>query len=235
MNNGEYEDSELVKKIKSYGILTEYEDIELVKKIKSYGTLIVNDISIQGDIFYRIAYVNKRDKMTVENLKNECVIEFRLHDGKEVNIFNYDTFINKIYEEEDYDNIGDNLVFYDNFVKTMDVNGLIYENEIILKCSYINVWFKYPMHDRDVTFKIMADNTIDGFTMKELVLKVMQRYHMLVFMWQNYDIKQGIINPGVKNCFQPFMYDCDWLMNGVVGLEYNKEKDIWMVMLNDIH
>jgi len=232
-----YEDSELVKKIKSYGILTE-EDISIQGGFIKFKGGIGVEMPGDRDFWYSNTYAGKRDEITVVGLQDNCILEFRLHDDciLEVPAFNYDMFINKIYNEA-YDNeeFGRNLVFYENFIKNMSVEGLIYENEVVLKCSYINVHFRYPMLQSDVTFKIMADNELDGFTMKELVLKVMQRYHMLVFMWQNYDIKNGIINPTSRNCFKPLVYESDWTMNAVTGLKYNKTNNTWMVMLLDIH
>lgn len=227
------QDSDLVKEIKSFNILTE-DDICVKNGWIHVGGSCGIDDKFQIDFWYKYAYQKKRDQITIDNLKNDCIIEFTMDTGKEVPVFNYDTFINKLYNDELSDEDSE-CILYEEFVKTMTVGKLVYDNEIILKCSYINVHFKYPMRQTDVTFKMMADNEMNGFTLNELALKVMQKYHMLVFMWQNYDLKQGIINPGVHNCFQPFMYECDWLMNGVTGLQYDKPTNTWEVLLIDYH
>jgi hypothetical protein len=128
----------------------------------------------------------------------------------------------------------------------MDNLGLMFENEIILKSSYANIHYGSPFFNSDVTFTLHADDEVEGFTMKELALKVMQRYHLLGFLYKNYNMDEGKIQSessetdlfttkpkSDKYCFRPVLYDSEIFDNGVMGVEYNKDKDHWTIMMYD--
>ena len=115
---------------------------------------------------------------------------------------------------------------------SLDNLGLLYEDEIILKSSYANVHFDYPNFKSYVTFSLHADNEMRGFTVKELALKMMQRYHLLYFLFDNYDMTKGKLFPDKKligdtrRCFRPCLFTGEWY-NGLKCICYDKEFDRW--------
>ena len=179
--------------------------------------------------------------------------------------FDYNTYHGLNENKEDKDISDDksddksddemNVLLYEKFVNNgmkVDNLGLLYENEIILKSSYANILFTYPVYRDSVVFTLTANNDVEGFTMKELVLKVMQRYHLLTFLCVNYNMAEGkIVNTEAetdnvpmkhlftnvpksdRDCFEPTLYTSEWTDNGVVQLKYHKDKDQWEVMLYD--
>jgi hypothetical protein len=193
---------------------------------------------ILRDFTYKLECAKKIDENTRNSLQDSVMINFILSD-EPVPKFNFETYFNQKTDDqydESYDD--DSILLYDTFIKnnmSVDNLSLVYENEVVLKCSYINVFFGHPNFAEQTTFRIVASDILKGFTMKELALKVMQKYHMLVFLYKNYDMEKGTIVtemlPFNDRCFRPCMYEGEWTDNGVSGLQYHKDVDYWEVIL----
>lgn len=187
------------------------EDSELITKIKSYGILDETDIKIEGGhittkgmssidtpwdrgFAYHTAFVKKQNTLTKVNLKHDQQIVF-LPTNDVLPTFSYeDNILNSINNDDVSSEEDTNYplvykAFLDNNMSVKNL-GLAYEEEVILKCSKINVLFDYP--NRQYTMmQITADDVMRGFTVGELALKVMQRYHMLYYLNFNYNLKEG--------------------------------------------
>ena len=127
----------------------------------------------------------------------------------------YDTW----EESEESDN---DYLYYEQFIKNNhSIKGLnlLYENEIILKSSYINILYMYPCYTPHTTFRITADNEMEGFTFGELALKAMQFYHLLFDLYKHYDVQKGIREDLAENdrdrYFRPVAYIGEWENNGL--------------------
>jgi hypothetical protein len=256
----EEDDSDFVKQIKSYGILDET-DISFKNGWIFSGGSIGRDCNFNRDFTYRQAYIKKRDNITKTNLQNKQKIYFILSNDlnghKDVPAFDYDNYHKEWEKEDDSTESSDDfsVLFYKTFIDNnmkMDNLGLMYENEIILKSSYANILFDSPIYRSSVVFTLHANDEIAGFTMKELSLKIMQRYHLIVFLYKNYNMEEGKlvdrtgemenipnkelftnIPKSGKYCFEPVLYESELYDNGVMGLEYCKEKEQWTVLLYD--
>lgn len=124
---------------------------------------------------------------------------------------------------------------YSSFVNTMELPSIIGGDDIVIKMSYINIYFDFPCVKDQPTFKITADNDELGFTRKELALKILQLFHMLYFLHKNYDMEKGIISDDITNkCFQPLIAEYDYESNSIYGIEHNGD-NIWKVLLVYIH
>jgi len=202
------------------------------------------DCDISRDFTYKWQYIQKRNKITKASLQDDQTISFILQGPnkryEQIPPFNYDNYMNTAQtslelntndeERDDYE-----MLLYQTFVDngmSVDNLGLVYENEIVLKCSYANILFSHPNFNSNTVFTIHADDEITGFTMKELALKTMQRYHLLFFLFQNYDMQKGIIvddntKPIDDCCFRPTLWKSEWSDNGLLNLVYNKNTDQW--------
>ena len=255
-------DSEMVKEIKTSGILTEEDIIENEKVIITPGSMGINCDTIK-DFTYKNAYIKKRDFINKTSLIDGQEIKFIL--GNQNITFNYNDYTNqpekikrvslinqykgthnsemnhneylqnkdKIndIESEESDN---NCLYYEQFIKNNhSIQGLnlLYENEIILKSSYINILYNYPCYTPKTTFHISADNEMEGFTFGELALKAMQFYHLLFDLYKHYDIQKGIRKELPDNdrerYFRSVAYIGEWEDNGLHSLKYHKETDTW--------
>jgi hypothetical protein len=235
-------------KVREY---SENDDSEFVKKIKSFGILDETDITFKGgyifgkdggfaldmnnfqrDFEYKSAYINKRDKITKESLKNDYYIDFVvLPNDKTMDDYNnYDS--DELFDDNIY------FITYEKFMQNnMKIDGLNLQNpdEIVLESSYCNVLYSYPGFDDKTAFTIKADDEITGFTRKELALKVMQRYHLLCYLFQNYDKESGCVvsqelaqqREERKIMFRSVMYETEWTDNGLKSLIYHKETNQW--------
>ena len=223
------DDSELVKKIKSFNVL---DDTDLTFKggyiFRKSGGFGLDD-PFSRDFEYKCAYINKRDANTKKDLQDKEQIDFILIP----NGLTIDDFENEDVDKEEF--ILEYQKFINNSMK-IDGLGLFQGDNIALNSSYCNVLYKYPMFQNHTVFTIQADDEITGFTKKELALKIMQRYHMLYFLSKNYDIEKGIITQndmGRKAIFRPVMYDDQWSDNGVLCLQYHKDLDQWEFICAD--
>lgn len=201
--------------------------------------------------------IDIRDQQTRNNLHDGQYISFQLN-VPNAKPFDYDKFLNTCYvipkktrslidlhknknnndnnkdlnyldssSEDDY-----NAIFHSTFVENnMSINGLglLYENEVVLKSSYIKILYDYPCKT-NATFHIKADNEVVGFTYGELALKSMQFFHMLYTLYKQYDLSSGcIVQSGDINnrCFDS-IFEYEWRDNGLDRLIYNKQNDEWV-------
>lgn len=175
------------------------------------------------------------DRYELEKLQNNYVIYFEQLNGDQMN-----SPIDRVMDYETDNDIDqgygiDYAVFVENKMKLPTLER---ENDIVIKMSYANIYFEDPCWNSKSTFKINSDNKI-GFTRKELALKVFQRFHMLYFLYKNYDMKKGIISnnviiPDRNRCFSPLM-EYDYLDNGIYGVQYDKIYNRWTILLINIH
>ncbi|QKF93719.1 hypothetical protein QKU48_gp0261 [Fadolivirus algeromassiliense] len=237
----ESDDSELVKTIKSYGILDDTDIIFKNGYMFTKGGSFSLDDDMNRDFTYKWEYIKKRDNITKTNLNDNQTISFLLQlpdkEYKELPPFNYETYManDNVSDEGDNDDENDyDMLLYKTFIDnqmSVDNLGLVYENEIVLKCSYANILYSYPNFNSNIVFTIHADDEIAGFTMKELALKAMQRYHLLYYLFKNYNMKSGEIiadnTSEFERCFRPTLWDSEWSDNGLLNLMYHKNTDQW--------
>jgi len=235
----ETDDSDFVKMIKSLNVLDE-DDITFkngyIFSKESPGSFGL-DCTMNRDFYYRITFTKKRDRLTKNSTDNKSTIDFiLLPEG---------TNIENVVDDE-YDGIpDDNVLFYDKFVNnnmSIDNLGLHVPDDIVLKSSYCNILFDYPVNYKEHTvFTVHANDEIVGFTRKELALKVMQRYHLMWYLCKNYDVEKGMIvsdelaKERKITIFESNFYTSDWTDNGVVSLIYKKETDQWIVNCYEYH
>lgn len=249
--NREYtedDDSDFVKKIKSFNIL---DSDDLVFKNgwilrKDGGCSVDNDHN--RDFEYKMAYIRKRDLVTKNILRDKDTIDFIVNNDMDNNTNNEIT--DDLNKECDNESVSGEFsgVMYEDFISAnMNINNinLINGDDIVLKSSYCNVLFSYPLFENTVVFRLVADDAIIGFSARELILKVMQRYHLLWFLCQQYDMENGTIIsedekkerlagwPKKNAPFRPVLYYSEWYGNGVMQLEYIKEYDQWDVIMVD--
>lgn len=169
--------------------------------------------------------VKERDQATRNSLNTGTKIKFSLISTSKTMSY---------YEE-------DSLLSYDKFIENdhqIDGLHLTDPDDVVLDSSYCNILFLHPIINEDTIFRVTCRDELKGFTRSELALYVMQRYHLLVYLYQNYDINKGKIVSGdelsvrKKVLYKPFMYEEDWTDNGVKSLQYNKDTDQWKVILN---
>lgn len=136
------------------------------------------------------ACIREQDNIAKENLEHGQQIRFISNKDLPIKI-------NKNDSEEESDKESDEdieypLVYWDFLNNSMSIQnlGLAYKDEVILKCSKIKLFFKYPNRQQTM-MEIVADDNMKGFTVGELALKVMQRYHMLYYINYNYNVKDG--------------------------------------------
>jgi len=176
------------------------------------------------DIEYN--YITNRDKEVKNKLENEHRINFYRNNLPESDD---DDYIN--YTEEKY-------LYYEEYVNNgMKVDGLNLDNpdEIALELSNIYVNFGQPINpNENIIFKITANDELKGFTYSELALKIMQRYHLIYFLFRNWDMEKGVIKETPTDdmkyrdeCFHPTCYVGEWIDNGLACLFYNKQSDFW--------
>lgn len=247
----ETDDSEFVKRIKSYGILDDEDIVFKNGYMFTKGGSFHLDDDMGRDFTYKWEFVKKRDNITKSELNDKQVISFMLMDPnkhyKNLLPFNYDNYMNgdvsmsEDAKESDNEDDDYEMLLYETFMNnglSIDNLGLVYENEVILKCSYANILFSYPNFNSNTAFTIHADDEICGFTFKELALKAMQKYHLLYFLFKNYDMEKGtLINENSDNtnhfntfenrCFRPTLWESEWTENGLLNLVYNKQTDQW--------
>lgn len=139
--------------------------------------------------------------------------------------------------DDDFDYEG---IYYEDFVaNNMQVQEIEGGNDIVIEANYIHIFFDTPCFSDQPTFTITTDNETIGFTRKELILKVMQLFHMLYYLYKNYDMENGTITTNDisydKKCFRPLLADYDYNDNGVVGLKYDKLYNRWNVLMINYH
>lgn len=170
--------------------------------------------------------IREQDKNTRQSLLSEQQIFFKRDSSKQ---FIYDKQYCEHYDSE---------IMYDEFINnpTLKDIGLLNKDQIVLKSSYIYILFNNPNFNSDTIFKLTADNELEGFTREELAVKIMQRYHLIYFLFKNYDMKKGIIKEvptdiDINNrsdiCFRPLLYETDYTINGLSYIIYDQEKDYW--------
>lgn len=212
-------DSDLVKQIKATGLLTSDDIIENENSIITPGSCSINSDYFRESA-YKHAYIKKRDESTTRELIDGYSIKFRLTDTNS-GIF-YKSFINNNHE--------------------ITGLGLLYENIIALKSSYIKIAYNKPCTSHRASFRINAVDCMDGFTFSELATVAMQYYHLLFDLYSKFDLKSGTMtlnwtdNDKLSNdrCFKPLTSRLEWENNGLDSLKYNKQNNTWeFVCLKD--
>lgn len=170
---------------------------------------------------YQKEYVRYRDKKFLSELDDGHYITFDDMNESECIILHQ---MNEECMDIDHDNIRG--ITYQAFInKTFRLEN---ENEVILPLSHINVHFSYPCSNDNVTFGIVADNPIRGFTRLELATKVMQRFHLLYYLFCNYSLEEGEINSSNSSAiFAPMTTTDEYTDNGLAGLSYDKKLNRW--------
>ena len=160
------------------------------------------------DFHYKYQYVKYHDKSVTGGLKNGDKISF-IDDSDESSDedsggIRYQSFISKIYKLNDPDTV-------------------------VLPCSYIDIHFNSPCWRDNVTFKIHAEDEMIGFTRLELMKAALERFHLLYYLFKNYNAEEGRINLNSSSCwFSPVLRVDEYSENGLKSLIYNKEKGYWI-------
>lgn len=215
----EFDDSDVVKKIKASGILDDdefsFKNGYIFPKSSSSFAL---DNTYNRNSYYKSAYIKKSDCITLNTLVDEETIDFILIDTNDDNVLEYQKFVNNDFK--------------------IDGLWLADPDDVVLKLSYCDVLFDYPCFDSKVVFTLHPTDKMIGFTRKELALSVMQKYHMLYYLSCNYSTAVGKVvddKTSIKredSVFRPIM-EYEWRDNGVLQLQYNKIKDQWCVIYED--
>ncbi len=196
---------------------------------KNIEVSIEHTRSLWQEIGQKIAFIKDRDSDTKNNTEDDISIDFILNP-------NGNSELPKLDDDDDIPT--ECVLLYETFVKnkmSIDGLGLINADDVVLKSSYCNILFNYPVNCREnIVFTIHADNDTIGFTRKELALKSMQKYHLMLYLYKNYDVEKGMIvsNELAKErkitMFSPSRYDDEWTDNGLLNLIYCKELDQWI-------
>ena len=190
---------------------------------------IDNIVSAIDQISSFIKIIHEHDNIELEQLQNNHIIYFNPV------ISNYVTNSNYSDDSDDENEGIDYKDFVDNNMQLPAIKG---KDEIVINMSYANIWFGFPCYGDSPVFKIKANNEKIGFTREELALKIFRRFHMLYFLYKNYDMEKGVISTEItesKQCFQPLCGEYDYCDNGIYGVEYNKTLDRWEVLCSYIH
>lgn len=176
------------------------------------------------------------DKEQFENINDNTSIYFEPFQSNYKSIkFHIDESDNG-EESQDIDGI-----YYDEFAKNMRIPELKNSNEVVIQMSYADISFEEICVDMMPIFRIHADNESFGFTRAELLTKLFEIYHMLYFIYKNYNMQNGLISANMNNvkwknrCFRPLIGDYDYESNGIYSLEFNKQRGIWIVQFLHYH
>ncbi|ARF11289.1 hypothetical protein Klosneuvirus_1_146 [Klosneuvirus KNV1] len=221
-------ESDLIKFIKQSGVIPEGSIKRTDNWISSYdenGKLEGSGIANAGSIelTYKLKYINCRDKKTIELLEDKQIISF------------IDESVPSITPtENDSSDDEDSGIRYKAY---MDKTYKLQDPDIIVHpCSYVNIHYDTPNWKEHATFRIPADDEIKGFTRHELMKKALERFHMLYYIFSNYNIDDGKVNPEKPSClFHPLLFINDYTDNGLRCLEYNKEKNYWVFECMEEH
>ena len=208
-------ESDLVKFVEESGVIPDG-IIELnnggITVYNEDGTLSSSGIASASsiDFHYKYQYLRYRDKNTIGKLKDKDKIPFA-DDAKssdksddESKGIRYQSFIENNYKLNDPD-------------------------KIIFPCSYIDIHFNSPCWKDHVTFRINAEDEMLGFRRLELMKRALERYHLLYYLFKNYNIEEGKINPeNPSYLFSPVLYSNEYTDNGLKSLIYNKELNYWV-------
>lgn len=132
-------------------------------------------------------------------------------------------------------------IYYAEFVKNMCIPELKNANDIVIEMGYADISFESFYFDMRPIFRIHANDEETGFKRGELLTKLFKIYHMMYFMYKNYNMETGSINATITNvhwenrCFKPLIGDCDYEANGIHYLEFNKQTKIWKLHPIEYH
>ncbi len=190
---------------------------------------IEHTTSLWQEIGKKMAFIKDRDENSKNNTDDNRSIDFILNP-------NGNNELPELNEDEDIPK--ECVLLYETFVNnnmSVDGLGLIGADDVVLQSSYCNILFNYPVNCREnIVFTIHADNDTVGFTKKELALKAMQKYHLMLYLYKNYDVEKGKIvsdelaKERKTTIFSPSRYDDEWTDNGLLNLIYCKEMDQWI-------
>lgn len=211
-------ETDLIKFIKQSGIIPEGQIKKEGDWISSYddnGKLEHSGIANAGaiELKYKLKYVKCRDKKTIEALNDKQEILFL---DETNNIPNNDDSSDNEYTGITYKS------FMDKTYKLQD------PDTIVLPCSYINIHFDHPCWQEHVTFRIPAEDEIKGFTRHEIMKRALERFHLIYYIFRNYNVEEGKMNSENPSClFHPVLWSDEYTTNGLHSLIYNKKHDYW--------
>lgn len=205
-----------------------------------------------------ITDIIEAEKAYIENLKDEIIIKFYVnYNDDTINHQEFvNEYLENKDHKECYHGFGDlieqddktyyNCVRYPEYIESLEPTNpckveIYNPDEIIYPKSHMIVHFgNYIMNS--VTFTIKAAEYDKGFTRKDLIDKVMKYYHMIYNINLHYNLDEGemysepllehngkthvgpIVNNQVFDLFFPLCPN-----NGICGLVYDKNKDMWIV------
>lgn len=213
-------ENDVIRFIRTSGVVPE-NAIEISHGcISSYdenGKMIQSGIANAGAIefVYKQQYERFRNKRTRDSLKDGDAIYFSDKNAPPP-------------EEDESSEEGElvNGLHYKAFMaKTFDLER---PDDIVLESSFIDIFYSNPCWKERVTFTIWADDPMKGFTRKELAIKAMQRFHLLYYLCDNYNMEEGKIDPERSTCsFSPVLYLNEYTDNGLYSLCYQIEEKRW--------
>lgn len=209
-------ETELIKFIKQSGVIPEGLIRRTGNSIASYdenGKLEHCGIANAGSVefTYRSKYLRCRDKKTKESLKDNDVIEFTKGE------------LDKTVENDSSDDEDSGITYKAFMEKTYKLKD---PDRLVLPCNYIRINYNYPCWREPVTFTIVADDEINGFTRVELMKKCLQRYHLLYYLSTNYNVDEGKISDKPSGLFSGMFNS--YTTNGIKSLRYSKERNYWI-------
>ena len=228
--HSESDDSDFIKKLKATGIVSADDFQWSGGYISGSHSVMLDDSKGKGRNFmYEWLYIERHDQQTRDQLLDKQFIRFDLGDQKEC--------IDIESDDEDDNESDTQYIRYDQFIQDgMNIPSLNGADDLVLACSRCNIHFDYPCFD-NVTYTIRAEDEVVGFTRKELALKIMQLYCMMVFVCKKYDKTTGQLYQSEPNppkfselMFGPVLGVSEWEDNGIRGITYDKEKNHWVCL-----
>jgi len=143
---------------------------------------------------------------------------------------------NKTYDDQRIVNgkIYANHIEYQSYIQSI-VSGsqpdeILDANKTVLKLSKIKLLFDYPFNN-PVMFTIRADDELVGFTLSELVDKIIKHYDLLIKINYNYNFNTLKFDDTIHNNFHS--PDTNDIRIGITGIQYNKKNDVWVVQYDN--
>lgn len=167
----------------------------------------------------KYAFIKERDSKTIENLLDGYEIRF-MKEGIE-------------YSDENDEITG---IRYSDFIVDFMVSGekLANPNDIVLASSVARLRYSSPGEGTE--FNIRADNEMIGFSRLELATKALKYFHLLYYLYSNFDIDKGqIVESGTEiksKIFSP-VFEYEYRDNGLSSLKYDKNKNVWNCIYMD--
>ena len=222
--HSENDDSDFIKKLKATGLISASDFKWVGGYIVSQSSVLLDDPE-NRDFAYKWLYLERRDAQTRERLNDKQFIRFNLGGQKEC--------IDQESDDENEESDSRYLMYSDFIQNQMIIEQLNGADDLVLPLSECDICFDYPCYD-SVVYTIRADDQIAGFTRKELALKIMRYYSMMIFVCRNYDPITGQLDKDDnetkldKRIFRPVLGYVEWEEKEIRGITYNKEKEYWV-------